>query len=173
VVGGKDQDIKDVEEVYMAKIRRVDHIAVAVRDLDDAIERFSRILGAELIQKKEMRLSGSRICVAYLKLGDTIIGLDQATEPDGFVAKFIERRGEGLHHLGLEVDDLDAFKGELAQKGVRIPHEEAPGGVRREFLLSPKDLCGVVCQVIEWKHGQAETMEDRINRLNRSLDEWG
>jgi methylmalonyl-CoA epimerase len=159
-------------EVYMAKIRRVDHIAVAVRDLDDAIERFSRILGAELIRKKEIRLSGSRISTAYLKLGDTIIGLDQAADPDGFIAKFIEQRGEGLHHLGLEVDDLDGFKGELHEKGVRIPHEEEPGGVRREILLSPKDLCGIVCQVIEWKEGEAETMEDRINRLNRSLDQW-
>ncbi len=156
----------------MAKIKRVDHIAVAVRDLDNAIERFGRILGAELIRKKEIRLSGSRISVAYLKLGDTIIGLDQATDSNGFIAKFIERRGEGLHHLGLEVDDLDGFKEVLREKGVQIPHEEAPGGVRREILLSPKDLCGIVCQVIEWKEGEAKTMEDRINRLTRSLDLW-
>ena len=79
----------------MGKIRRLDHIAVAVKNLDDAIERFGNVLGAELIRKKEINLSGSRICVAYLKLGDTIIALDQATDPSGFVTKFIERRGEG------------------------------------------------------------------------------
>lgn len=110
----------------MARIRGVDHIAVAVTDLDDAVERFDWILGTELIGKKELELVGSKMGVAYLKLGDTIIGLDQATDPDGFVAKFIERRGEGLHHLGLEVDDLDEFKEDLRQRGVRIPHEEAP-----------------------------------------------
>ena len=156
----------------MAKIRGVDHIAVAVRDVDSAIESFSRILGAELIRKKEIELVGSKITVAYLKLGNTVIVLDQATDPDGFIAKFIDRRGEGLHHLGLEVDDLDGFKEELQQKGIKIPHEEEPGGVRKEILLSPKDLCGVVCQVIDWKDKEAETDEDRINRLTRSLDLW-
>ncbi len=156
----------------MAKIKRVDHIAVAVRNLDDAIDSFSRVLGAELIRKKEIELVGSKITVAYLKLGDTIIGLDQATDSDGFIAKFIDRRGEGLHHLGLEVDDLDDFKEELQKKEIKIPHEESPGGVRREILLSPKDLCGVVCQVIDWKDKEAETDEDRINRLIRSLDRW-
>jgi len=156
----------------MAKIKRVDHIAVAVRDLDDSIERFKRILKAELICKKEILVSGSRLSVAYLRVGDTIIGLDQAIDSDGFIAKFIERRGEGLHHLGLEVDDLDGFKQELHQAGVTAPHEEMPGGVRREILVNPKDLCGVACQVIEWKDGQAETVEAHIERLIRSLDQW-
>lgn len=156
----------------MGKIRRVDHIAVAVKNLDDAIERFGNVLGAELIRKKEIKLSGSRILVAYLKLGDTIIALDQATDPGGFVTKFIERRGEGLHHLGLEVDDLDEFKEDLRKKGVQIPHEEKPGGVRKEILLSPKDLCGVLCQVMEWTEKESETMEGRINRLIQSLDRW-
>jgi methylmalonyl-CoA epimerase len=156
----------------LAKIKRVDHIGIAVRKLDEAIERFVQILGAELIQKKELRISGSRIVVAYLRLGDTIIGLDQATDQEGFIAKFIERRGEGLHHLGLEVDDLNDFKEALRKKGVRIPYKEEAGGVRNEILLSPKDLCGVVCQLIEWKEGEAGTMEARIHRLNRALDIW-
>ena len=156
----------------MARIKRVDHIAVAVRDLDDGIERFSQILGAELIRKQEIELAGSPMAAAYLKLGDTILVLDKATTPDGFIGSFIERRGEGLHHLGLEVDDLDAYKEELTQKGVRIPHEEEPGGIRKEILLSPKDLCGVVCQVIEWKEREAETLEERVDRLNRLLSQW-
>jgi len=156
----------------MAKITRIDHIAVAVRDLGSAIDRFCNILGAELIRNVNIELSGSIISVAYLRLGDTILVLDQATDPEGFISKFIERRGEGLHHLGLEVDDLEGFKENLLQKGVRVPHEETPGGVRREILISPKDLCGVVCQVIEWNEGKADTLEERISRLNRSLDQW-
>jgi len=156
----------------MSKIKRIDHIGIAVKDLDEAIERYHRILGAELIAKKEIMLSGSRMGVAYLKLGDTIIGLDQPTGPEEFLAKFIERRGEGLHHVGLEVDDLEAFKMELRQKGIRIPHEEEAGGVRREILLSPRDLCGVVFQVMEWSQKKAETLEDHIARLRRALESW-
>jgi len=156
----------------MAKVKRVDHIGIAVRNLDEAIASFTRILGAELIRKKVISLSGSGISVAYMRLGDTIIGLDQAADPEGFIAKFIERKGEGLHHLALEVDDVEAFKEDLQRKGVRIPHEEAPGEVRKEILLSPKDLCGVVCQLIQWNEGDAESVDDRIMRLERSLDQW-
>jgi len=156
----------------MAKIRRLDHIGIAVKNLDDAIERFTRILGAEFIAKKEIILSGSKMCVGYLKLGDTIIGLDQPTRPNEFLAQFIEQRGEGLHHVGLEVDDLVAFKAELRQKGVRIPHQEDPGGVRKEILLSPKDLCGVVFQIMEWEEKGPENIEEHILRLNRALEKW-
>ena len=156
----------------MAKIKRVDHIGIAVRDLDAAMERFERVLGAELIRRQDIQLSGSKMTVAYMKLGETIIGLDLATDPEGFIAKFIEKRGEGMHHLALEVDDIEAFKKDLERKGVRVPHEEEPGGVRKELLLSPKDLCGVVCQVIEWNEGEADTPEKRVDRLVRSLDQW-
>ena len=156
----------------MSKIKRLDHIGIAVKNLDQAIDRFTRILGAEFIAKKEIVLSGSRIWVGYLKLGDTIIGLDQPAKPDEFLAQFIERRGEGLHHVGLEVDDLEAFKAELRQRGVRIPHQENPGGVRKEILLSPKDLCGVVFQVMEWEEKGGGNVEEHIQRLHRSLEKW-
>jgi methylmalonyl-CoA/ethylmalonyl-CoA epimerase len=156
----------------MSRIKKVDHIGIAVKNLDKAIERFTRILGAEFIAKKEIVLSGSKMCVGYLKLGDTIIGLDQPTNPDEFLAQFIERRGEGLHHVGLEVDNLEAFKAELSRKGVRIPHQENPGGVRKEILLSPKDLCGVVFQVMEWEEKGGGNVEERIQRLHRSLEKW-
>ena len=156
----------------MPKIKRLDHIGIAVKNLEEAIERFTRILGAEFIAKKEIVLSGSRIWVGYLKLGDTIIGLDQPAKPDEFLAQFIERRGEGLHHIGLEVEDLEAFQAQLQQQGIRIPHREEPGGVRKEILLSPRDLCGVVFQVMEWKEKEAETIEENIQPLHRMLEKW-
>jgi len=156
----------------MAKIKRLDHIGIAVKNLDEAIERFTRILGAEFIARKEIVLSGSKMCVGYLRLGDTIIGLDQPAKPDEFLAQFIERRGEGLHHIGLEVEDLEAFRAQLQQEGIRIPHREEPGGVRKEILLSPRDLCGVVFQVMEWKEKGADTIEEKILRLHRMLEKW-
>ena len=153
----------------MAKILRIDHIAVAVKDVDAGIARYQTILGAELVEKAELSIMGNRMRAAYLKVGDGLIVLDGAVEPDGFIAKFIERRGEGLHHLGIVVDDLDGYVGELEAAGVRIAHRESLGPLRREILLSPKDLCGVVVQVIEWKEGDAPTPEERIARLRRFL----
>ena len=153
----------------MAKILRIDHIAVAVKDVDAGIARYQTILGAELVEKAELSIMGNRMSAAYLKVGDGLIVLDGAVEPDGFIAKFIERRGEGLHHLGIVVDDLDGYVEELEAAGVRIAHRESLGPLRREILLSPKDLCGVVVQVIEWKEGDAPAPEERIARLRRFL----
>ena len=62
----------------MTKIKRLDHIGIAVKNLDEAIERFTRILGAEFIARKEIVLSGSKMCVGYLRLGDTIIGWEKS-----------------------------------------------------------------------------------------------
>jgi lactoylglutathione lyase/methylmalonyl-CoA/ethylmalonyl-CoA epimerase len=149
----------------MAEIKRVDHVAIAVRDLDKGIKKYEEILNAKLITKVETVMAGSRMAAAYLKVGENIIVLDAAVDPDGFMAKFIEKRGEGLHHLGLEVDDLDGFVEELADKGVNIPHRESLGPSRREILLSPKDLCGVVMQVIEWKAGADLDVDQRVQRL--------
>ncbi len=153
----------------MARILRIDHIAVAVKDVDAGIASYQKILGAELIEKAELSIQGSQMIGAYLKVGDGLIVLDGAAEPDGFIAKFLERRGEGLHHIGIVVDDLDGYVRELEAAGVRIPHRESLGPLRREILLSPKDLCGVVVQVIEWKEGDAPTLEERVARLRRFL----
>jgi methylmalonyl-CoA/ethylmalonyl-CoA epimerase len=153
----------------MPRILRIDHIAVAVKDVDAGIASYQKILGAEVIEKAELSMQGSRMTGAYLKVGDGLIVLDGADDPSGFIAKFIERRGEGLHHIGIVVDDLDAYVRELEAAGVRIPHRESLGPLRREILLSPKDLCGVVVQVIEWKEGDAPTLEERVARLRRFL----
>ena len=153
----------------MAKILRIDHMGIAVRDVEAGIAQYQKILGAEVIEKAELPMSGNKMQAAYLKVGDGLIVMDGAVDPQGFLAKFIEKRGEGVHHVGLVVDDLDEFIRELEAKGVRIPHRENFGSLRREILLSPKDLCGVVYQVIEWKEGDYPTIEERVERLKRAL----
>jgi methylmalonyl-CoA/ethylmalonyl-CoA epimerase len=153
----------------MARILRIDHIAVAVRNVEAGIASYQKILGAELIGSADLSIMGNRMNAAYLKVGDGVVVLDGAGQPDGFIAKFIEKHGEGLHHIGIVVDDLDEYVRELEAAGVRIPHRESLGPLRREIVLSPKDLCGVVAQVIEWKEGDAPTPEERVARLRRFI----
>ncbi|HXH81305.1 MAG TPA: VOC family protein [Candidatus Tectomicrobia bacterium] len=153
----------------MAAVTRIDHIAIAVRDVDAGVAKWQALFGAELVEQSSLTMQGRRMEAAYLKVGDGIVVLDGAADPEGFIAKFIERRGEGLHHIAVTVDDLDAYVAGLEAKGVKIPHRESLGPLRREILLSPKDTCGVVVQVIEWKEPDAPTLEGRIDRLKRFL----
>jgi methylmalonyl-CoA epimerase len=151
----------------MAAIKRVDHIAIAVRNLDHSIALFENLFGAKLITKKRGTMQGHPMAVAYLQIGENIFALDEAVDPEGFIAKFIEQRGEGLHHLGLEVENLDGYIQELEAKNVRIPVKELDGEFRREILLSPREASGVVWQVIEWKGGADLSLEERIERLHQ------
>ena len=157
----------------MATVKRVDHIAIAVRDLDKSIALFETLFGATLITKKRGMMQGHPMAVAYMQVGENIFALDEAVDPDGFIARFIDQRGEGLHHLGLEVDNLDEYIRGLEAKNVRIPVKELDGEFRREILLSPREASGVVWQVIEWKGGADLSLEERIERLHqyRQADE--
>ena len=78
----------------MVKVIRIDHIGVAVRDVDEAIARYQRVLGAELVGNVDLTMQGNKTRAAYLKVGDGLMVMDGAVEPDGFIAKFIEKRGE-------------------------------------------------------------------------------
>ena len=151
----------------MATIKRVDHIAIAVRNLEHSIALFEKLFGAELITIKQGMMQRQPMNVAYLQVGEDIFALDEAVDPDGFIAKFIEERGEGLHHMGLEVDNLDEYIQELEKKNVRIPVKSLDGEFRREILLSPKEASGVVWQVIEWKGGSDLNLKERIERLHQ------
>jgi methylmalonyl-CoA/ethylmalonyl-CoA epimerase len=155
----------------MAKILRVDHIGIAVRDINESIARYEKILGAKLLTKAEISMSGSKIVAAYIQLGESIIVLDGVLESESFIAKFIERRGEGVQHIGLEVDNLDEYIQELEEKRIRIVHRESFGNMRREILLSPKDICGVIYQIIEWRGGEDLSLEKRLERIKRFAGE--
>lgn len=154
----------------MARVQRIDHIAIAVRDVDAGVEKYRALFGAEVVAREDsLAMQGNRMSAAYLQVGDGLVVLDGAVDPAGFLARFIDKRGEGLHHIGVTVDDLDAYVRDLEAKGIRIPHREQLGPLRREILLSPRDTCGVVVQVIEWKEPDAPTLEARLARVKRFL----
>ena len=111
-----------------------------------------------------LREKAGLVKVAYLRIGENVLSLVQSLEPGGFIEKHIERHGEGLHHMGLEVDDLAGFVRDLEGKGYRIPLRDEFSN-RSEVVLSPRDASGVVLQVLEWKDGGDATPEERILRL--------
>lgn len=148
----------------MAAFKRIDHVAIAVKDANAATKRYVELLGARHIRTEILQEKAGPAKVSYMQLGENIITLIQSMDPDGFVNKHIEKHGEGLHHMGLEVDNLDEFIAETTAKGFRIPLKDEFSN-RKEVVLSPRDTAGATLQILEWKSGSDKTVEDRIQRI--------
>lgn len=148
----------------MAGIRRIDHVAIAVKDVDQAVAQYQGLLNAVHVRTEVLQEKAGPVRVAYMQIGENILSLVQSLEPDGFINQHIARHGEGLHHLGLEVDDLEAFIAQTESRGYKIPLRDRFSN-RDEVVLRPRDANGVVLQVLQWKGGSDATVEDRIQRI--------
>ena len=156
----------------MASIKRIDHVAIAVRDADAAREQYSRLLNAVHIRTEVLREKAGMVKVAYMQIGENVLSLVQSLEADGFINKHIDKHGEGLHHMGLEVDNLAEFIDEVQTKGYTIPLRDEFTN-RSEVVLRPRDANGVVLQVLEWKGGSDATVQDRIDRILKLQNQDG
>ncbi|MFZ0929033.1 MAG: VOC family protein [Syntrophobacteraceae bacterium] len=148
----------------MARIKRIDHVAIAVKDADQATRQFVTLLNAIPIRTIILKEKAGPAKVSYIRIGENVISLVQSMDADGFINQHIARHGEGLHHLGLEVDNLEEFVTEVEGKGFKIPLRDEFSN-RSELVLRPRDAAGVVLQIMEWKGGSDVTLEDRIKRI--------
>lgn len=148
----------------MASIKRIDHVAIAVRNADKATRQFVDLLNAVPIRSEILREKAGPVKVSYLQIGENVLALAQSVDADGFINQHIAKHGEGLHHMGLEVDDLEEFIKDVESKGFRIPLRDEFTN-RSEVVLRPKDAAGVVLQIVEWKGGSEVSVEERIERI--------
>lgn len=127
-------------------IKKIDHIAIAVKDVEKAARFYSEQLGIPVARVEEIPYD--RVKVAFIPLGDSEIELVEPLDPEGGVAAFIERRGEGLHHICLEVDDIGAELSALSEKGVQLIDKEArPGAVGLVAFIHPRATGGVLIEL--------------------------
>ncbi len=148
----------------MAGIKRIDHVAIAVKDVEQAVTQYIGLLNAVHIRTEILREKAGVVKVAYMQIGENVLSLVQSMEPDGFINQHIAKHGEGLHHMGLEVDDLGAFVEQVEGRGYKIPLRDEFSN-RSEVVLRPRDAAGVVLQILQWKGGSDATIEDRIERI--------
>ncbi|MFH1139594.1 MAG: VOC family protein [Pseudomonadota bacterium] len=136
----------------MVKARLIDHICIAVRDLAQARKLYEERLGFEL--DHEYISESEKIKVARYYLGDTAMELMESTTPDGDVARFIDRRGEGLFLISYRVDDVEAALAEYRDRGEKTidsgPREIM--GARYAFIHPPKEMCGVLTELIDGEY---------------------
>jgi methylmalonyl-CoA/ethylmalonyl-CoA epimerase len=131
-------------------VKKVDHIAIAVKSIDESRQWFESVYGARYLGQKEN--IEMEYIVAYFLMGESLITMLEGTTPESFVTQHIEKRGEGLQHMGVEVDDLDAFLENAEALGARVSAKRTIEGIRKEALISPKSAFGIILQPIEW-HG--------------------
>lgn len=128
----------------------IDHIALAVPDLDAAIETMTTLLGATLLWRHEPK-PGAINTSAALDLGGMLIVLEHPLGERGIFAEFLRRRGQGIHHIGVSVDNLDQAMKDAEEAGHRLLNPQLTEGPRREVLVHPKSGLGILWQMIEWK----------------------
>ena len=127
---------------------KIDHLGVAVASIDDALAVY-RALG--MVEQKRDVMPSQKVTAAFLPVGESRIELLEPTSADSPVAKFLAKRGEGLHHVCFAVADLDAALADLAAKGFRLIHTAAVPGAdgKRVAFLHPEAGRGVLIELSE------------------------
>jgi methylmalonyl-CoA/ethylmalonyl-CoA epimerase len=133
----------------MTGIEKLNHVAVVVADIDAALAFWRDALGLDLAGVKDMPEQKSRI--AFLPLGGTEIELVQPTDSDSGIAKYMAKRGPGMHHLCLETRNLDEMIGRLKARGIRLTSEAPMTGAngRRMIFVHPESAGGVLVELYE------------------------
>ena len=130
-------------------IKKIAYVGIAVKNIEQARENFTQKLGSQIIRAGTSDID--KVKNTYLSLGEDVFELIEPYSPESPVARFIEKRGEGVQYIGLEVTALDDMVAELKQKGVRFTSEvpvEYPNGSRWAFI-HPKEIHGVLFALIE------------------------
>ena len=134
------------------QLNYIEHIGIAVKDLNAAIKYYEEILGLTCYSIEEV--PEQKVKTAFLKIGQTKIELLESTSPDGPVGKFIEKKGDGIHHIAFAVNDLEAQLLDASSKAVQlidaVPRKGAEG--MDIAFLHPNSTFGVLIELCENKH---------------------
>ncbi len=129
-------------------IKRIDHIAIVVENLEKALEVYRDALGMTVADVKEM--PEQDVKMAFLPTGDSEIELLEPLSTESGIAKYLAKRGEGLHHICLEVDDLAATLADLKAKGAQLIDETPKRGAYGQVaFIHPKGAHGVLIELVE------------------------
>ncbi len=133
-------------------MRKIEHIGIAVKSLEEAQHTYSQIFGKPAYKTESVESEG--VNTAFFESGPNKIELLEATKPESAIAKFIEKRGEGLHHIAFDVADIKAEMARLKNAGFVLLNEEPKRGADNKWVafVHPKNTHGVLwelCQEIE------------------------
>jgi methylmalonyl-CoA/ethylmalonyl-CoA epimerase len=130
---------------------KVEHIGIAVKDMAESQKLFETLLGTGCYKKEVVE--SEKVTTAFFQKGETKIELLESSDPEGVIAKFIEKKGEGLHHIAFEVEDIKAEMERLRSEGFKLLMDEPKRGADNKLIcfVHPKSANGVLlelCQTI-------------------------
>ena len=128
-------------------ITRIDHLGIAVRSIDAALPYYEKALGLKCAHREEV--ASQQVRTAFFDVGEVHLELLEPTSPESPVAKFIEKNGEGIHHIAFATTDIAAQLGQAAGAGVRLIHEKPFEGAAGKLVafLHPKSTYGVLTEL--------------------------
>lgn len=141
----------------------IDHVAHVVEDVDTAKEAFVNAAGAEHVWTYESEEWQYR--TAYMLAGSDMFPLIAPLSDESFIADYLEHSGPGLHHIGVNVEDLESTVSQLTAAGGDVIMEDTVPGVRDEATLHPRSWFGLQLQVIEWHDGVGPSARDHIEAM--------
>ncbi len=130
-------------------LSHIEHIGIAVKNLDESIKFYENILGLKCYTVEEV--ADQKVKTAFFQIGQTKIELLESTDPEGPIGKFIEKRGEGIHHIAYAVKGLESSLEELKSKGIKMIDEKPRRGAEglNIAFLHPRDTFGVLTELCE------------------------
>ncbi|TCD26898.1 methylmalonyl-CoA epimerase [Pedobacter psychrodurus] len=134
-------------------MNKIEHIGIAVKDLNSSIDIYQKLLNTDCYKTEQV--ASEFVNTAFFKTGENKVELLQATAPESAIAKFIEKKGEGIHHIAFLVDDILAEMERLHKEGFVLLSESPKKGADNKMVcfVHPKDTNGVlieICQEIKW-----------------------
>ncbi len=128
---------------------KLEHLGIAVEDLISANECYTKLLGAEPYKQEEVASEG--VITSFFRAGESKIELLEATNEQSAIAKFIEKRGEGLHHMAFEVDDIYQEMARLREQGFQILNDQPKKGADNKLVcfIHPKSAKGVLVELCQ------------------------
>ena len=133
-------------------ISHIEHIGIAVKNLDEAIKYYEQILGLTCYNIEEVK--DQKVKTAFFKVGETKIELLESTDPDGPVSKFLDKKGEGIHHIAFAVKGIEGILNQAEEKGIQLIDKTPRKGAEGLDIafLHPKSTFGVLTELCEDKN---------------------
>jgi len=130
-------------------MRKIEHIGIAVKDIAAANDIYETLLGSPLYKSEGVESEG--VATSFFRNGPNKIELLASTDPEGPIAKFIEKRGEGIHHIAFDVDDIHAEMARLKKEGFRLLNETPKKGADNKLIcfVHPKSANGVLIELCQ------------------------